>query len=222
MPILQGKLRGKRWLIGSGVFEYALGSYEYEKVKLFESVVKRGDVVYDIGAHVGFYTLLAAELVKDTGRVVAFEPLPQNLKYLKIHLEMNQYSNVTLICAAVSDKSGMSSFNCGSSSSVGHLSIKGDLEVTTVSLDELVGNQEIRPPNHIKIDAEGAEVLILKGAKLTLLKYSPTVFLSTHGREYHIDSIKLLTSLDYNLHPIIGDNLDETREIFAYKASANL
>jgi len=218
VPILQGKLKGKKWLISSGVIEYALGSFEYEKVKLFEKVVKKGSVVYDIGAHVGFYTLLASELVEDTGRVIAFEPLPRNLKYLKKHLKKNCCSNVSLIGTAVSDKSGTSSFNSGTSSSTGHLSAKGNLEVITVSIDELVNAQEIPPPNHIKIDAEGAEILILKGAKLTLTRYNPTIFLATHNHRLRIDCIKFLVSLGYKLKPIADNNLYVTREIFAYKA----
>ena len=87
VPILQGRLRGKKWIIGSSNVECALGSYEYEKVKLFEKNIQKSSVVYDIGAHVGFYTLLASELVGDMGKVIAFEPVPLNLKYLKKHLE---------------------------------------------------------------------------------------------------------------------------------------
>ena len=63
VPILQGRSRGKKWIIGFGNMEYWLGSFEYEKRILFEKEVSKSSVVYDIGAHVGFYTLLASELV---------------------------------------------------------------------------------------------------------------------------------------------------------------
>jgi hypothetical protein len=91
LPILQGKLRGTKWIIGSGVFSYQLGCYEAEKQKAFIKQVKSGDVFYDIGAHIGFYTLLASKLIGDRGRVYAFEPLPRNIFYLKKHISLNKF-----------------------------------------------------------------------------------------------------------------------------------
>jgi len=217
VPILGGRLKGKKWIVGSGVVEYALGSFEYETIKLFEKVVQNGSVVYDIGAHVGFYTLLASELVDENGKVIAFEPVSRNLWHLKKHLEMNNCANVIVIEAAVSDKGGVSSFNEGSDSSTGHLSKDGNLKVATVSIDELVTTGKIPPPNYMKIDVEGAEFLVLKGAKLTLTRYSPKIFLATHGRRLHTDCINFLVSLRYRLKPIVGNNLHITDKIFAYR-----
>src|SRR5574341_673203 len=101
VPVLQGRLRGKRWIVGASVHGCWLGSYEYDKQKRFVREIKKGDVVYDIGAHVGFYTLLASELVGPSGQVIAFEPLPRNLGYLHRHLALNSCKNVTVIEAAV-------------------------------------------------------------------------------------------------------------------------
>ncbi|MCK4735841.1 MAG: FkbM family methyltransferase, partial [Methanophagales archaeon] len=167
VPILQGRLKGTKWIVGSSNIECALGSYEYEKRIVFEKEVSKSSVVYDIGAHVGFYTLLASELVSGGGRVIAFEPAFRNLKYLKKHVEINHCANVKIIEAAVSDKSGISHFNEGHSSSMGHLSEDGNLTVDTVSIDKLVGAGKIPAPDYIKIDVEGAELLVLKGAKST-------------------------------------------------------
>jgi FkbM family methyltransferase len=220
VPILQGKLRGKKWIIGSGNVECALGSYEHEKRILFEKEVSKSSVVYDIGAHVGFYTLLASELVGESGKVIAFEPVPRNLNYLKRHLEINRCNNVKVIEAAVSDKSGISHFNEGPNSSMGHLSEDGSLTVNSISIDELVENDKIPTPDYIKIDIEGAELLALKGAKSTLSNYNPTIFLATHSHRVpnvHIDCCNFLASLGYKLKPIVGDDLYATREIFAYK-----
>jgi len=218
VPIMQGRLKGKKWIIGSGNLEYVLGTYEFEKVKLFEKIVKNCKVIYDIGAHVGFYTLLSSELIKEKGKVVAFEPLPRNLKYLKKHLEMNNCNNVMLIEAAVSDKCSMSFFNEGPSSYTGNLSEEGKLQVNTFSIDELIKSDRIPPPNCMKIDVEGSELLVLKGAKLTISIYNPTIFLATHNHRLRIDCIKFLVSLGYKLKPIADNNLYVTREIFAYKA----
>src|SRR5580765_1322501 len=75
VPILQGPLRGKKWIVGSGTHGCWLGSYEYDKQKLFQKTVRSGDVVYDVGANAGFYSLLASLLVGEKGHVYSFEPL---------------------------------------------------------------------------------------------------------------------------------------------------
>lgn len=63
VPVLQGSLRGRKWIVGSSNHGCWLGSYEWKKQRLFTRTVSSGDVVFDIGAHVGFYTLLASVLV---------------------------------------------------------------------------------------------------------------------------------------------------------------
>ncbi len=93
MRILQGHLRGKKWIAGSGNHGYWLGSYEYQKQKIFSEEIRPGDVVYDLGANVGFYSLLASFLVGPKGRVYSFEPLPSNLEFLRNHLALNKVSN---------------------------------------------------------------------------------------------------------------------------------
>lgn len=121
VPILQGRLKGKKWIVGSGVHGYWLGSYEYEKRRLFEEVVKPGSIVFDVGAHVGFYTLLASVLVGIQRKVFAFEPLPSNLHFLRTHIEINCIMNVTIIEAAVSNFSGATMFEEGPDSSTGRI-----------------------------------------------------------------------------------------------------
>ena len=88
LPIMQGTLRGHRWVVGSSNHGCWLGSYERNQQILLEKYLKEGDVIFDIGAHVGFYTLLGSVLVGGSGQVVAFEPVPKNLMYLKTHLQI--------------------------------------------------------------------------------------------------------------------------------------
>lgn len=107
VPIFQIKsLRGKRWIAGASNHGCWIGSYEYEKRILFERIVGQGKVVFDIGAHVGFYTLLASALTGDKGKVFAFEPVPENLNHLSRHLVLNGVSNVKIFDAAVSNRCG--------------------------------------------------------------------------------------------------------------------
>jgi Met-10+ like-protein len=125
LPILQGRLRGKRWIAGSSTHGCWLGSYEYDQRILFEQLVAEGSVVFDLGAHVGFYTLLAAVLVGPRGKVYAFEPMPDNIYFLKEHLRLNRITNLTVIDRAVSDSSGVATFVEEPSSAMGHFAALG-------------------------------------------------------------------------------------------------
>ncbi|MBD2345485.1 FkbM family methyltransferase [Anabaena subtropica] len=216
LPILQGRLKGKQWITGSSQHGCWLGSYEYDKQILFEQTITEGSIVFDLGAHTGFYTLLASTLVGSQGKVFAFEPMPTNFKYLKQHLQLNRISNVTVMESAVSDTTGIDYFELNSSSFQGQLSSKGTLEVKTVSLDHLIAKGEIPKPNYIKIDVEGAEIKVLTGAKNMLMNAHPTIFLATHSDELHKQCLDFLTSLGYKIKPIGNKSLEESEEIIAF------
>ncbi|MGB7913157.1 MAG: FkbM family methyltransferase [Desulfobaccales bacterium] len=215
IPILQGKLRGKRWVAGSSVSSCWLGSYEYDKQSIFAESIAEGSIVFDIGAHVGFYTLLSSVLVGPKGRVFAFEPIEGNLFYLKKHLHLNHITNVSVIEAAVSDHDGVTYFARGCHSSQGHISPKGNLLVKTVCLDELHFNRKVLTPDFIKIDVEGAEMSVLIGARSILEHYHPMIFLATHGEDVHRQCIILLKSLDYKIEAIDGKPITHSKEILA-------
>lgn len=202
VPIVQGPLRGKKWIVGSSNHGCWLGSYEAEKQLLMARLIKSGSVVLDIGANVGFYTLLASSLVGNEGSVFAFEPLPSNIDYLERHLKMNAVHNVTLIRAAVSDRSGMASFQAGGSNSTGRLDEKGAIPVEMVSLDELFFKGVFPLPDYLKIDVEGAELSVLNGARHLLGKSCPMIFLATHGSEVHSRCLSLLRSVGYVCRPV--------------------
>jgi protein-L-isoaspartate O-methyltransferase len=106
VPILQGPLRGTRWIVGAQTHGMWLGSYEIDKQLAIKNSLKPGQVFYDIGANVGYYSLLAAKCVGNTGAVIAFEPLPRNIVYLTSHLRLNKITNTILLQKALSDHSG--------------------------------------------------------------------------------------------------------------------
>ena len=97
MPILRGPMRGKRWIVGSTNHGCWLGIYERSKLKVFSAAIQRGYVVYDLGANVGFYSLLASVLVGSDGQVFSFEPAPRNLGLLRRHLELNRVKNCSVL-----------------------------------------------------------------------------------------------------------------------------
>ena len=85
---------------------YDIGGYENAETELFESHIKEGDVVMDIGANIGYYTLVAAKLVGANGKVYAFEPESINFSFLKKSVEINNYENVICEKKAVSNENG--------------------------------------------------------------------------------------------------------------------
>ena len=213
VPVIQGPLRGKRWVVGSSNHGCWLGSYEYVKSRLFEQYVRSGDTVYDIGAHVGFYTLLASVLVGHTGRVAAFEPSPRNLAYLRKHLALNHVRNAVVIEGAVYDHEGEVRITEGPSSSEIRVGAKGAVPVRAFTLDHLVFRDGLPAPTVMKIDVEGAEHAVLRGATRLLTEKRPLIFLSTHGPQVHTECCRLLVGLGYTLRPEVGDDIELCSEV---------
>lgn len=153
-----------------------------------------GDIFYDVGAHIGFYSLLGIRLVGMAGTVVAFEPDPDNAKVLQENLIKNGLSQVKVIRAAVWNRDGKVSFQkCGgdtpqSSSRRGKvISLNSQenpsdlLEVEAITLDQFVKNN--RAPGVMKIDVEGAESEVLKGARRLLKDARPVLVCEVHGAQ---------------------------------------
>lgn len=212
VPILQSRIRGKKWIAGSGLAGYWLGSYELDIRIMFEQIVKQGMVVYDIGAHVGFYTLLAAELVGREGQVFAFEPLPRNLSFLERHIRLNRVSNTTIIPMAVTYKTGEALFSDPKENTEGKISKHGSHVVPVISLDDFVFIQKYRAPDILKIDVEGEEYNVILGARKTLQVYHPAIFLSTHSESICTLCQEVLINLGYSLqnftkHTYLGADL---------------
>lgn len=216
VPVLQGPMKGMRWIVGSGDHGYWLGSYEIAIQHRLVRALDAGDTFLDVGAHVGFYTLLGARMVGPQGHVYAFEPLPDNQAFVERHVTMNGLENVTLMPLAISDRSGIASFGAGVSTSTGRIDLTGDLEVKTSSLDELLMAGTIEPPDTLKIDVEGAEVQVLEGAANVLQEHRPKIFLATHGKALHQDCVDFLRSRGYLIEPINADQLLEASELYAY------
>ena len=215
VPILQGPLRGKKWIVGSSNHGCWLGSYEYEKQRDFQRAIKPNDIVYDIGANVGFYALLSSITVGAEGHVYAFEPLPSNLRDLRKHLEINHISNCTVIEAAVSSTEGEARFDPSSNRCEGRLSETGSILVRKVTLDSLLSRGSIERPSLMKIDIEGEEVECLRGAAQTIRRYRPLIFLATHGTEVHAACLNMLAEWGYHVRALENHSVRYPNELIA-------
>jgi FkbM family methyltransferase len=213
LPIWLGPLSGSRWLPASGgkLVRLLCGTYEQAQTRLFQQHVTADSVVFDLGAHVGYYSLLGAKLAS-AGQVVAFEPEPRNAAFLRALVAANTCNNVGIHELAVAAESGSKYFAYGTGSGTGHLADRGAFRVPTISLDEFVELHDV-VPTHIKMDVEGAEYEVLCGSRETLMLARPTIFLSTHGSEVHDDCCRFLQALNYDLQPIEGDSLETAESI---------
>lgn len=203
MPILQGPLRGQRWIVGSATHGCWLGSYEFETQRAFAGMVRAGDVVYDLGANAGYYSLLGARLAGDEGVVYSFEPLPRNLRYLRSHIAINRLKNCVVVDAALADFDGKMRFASSDEPTTAHLSDGGDVEVRVRRLDSLVERGEIRPPSVMKIDVECSEVKALEGAAKTIAEFRPRILLATHDRELHGQCVEFLVRRGYRIEMLV-------------------
>ena len=204
VTVVRGPLQGKRWIVGSSTHACWYGTYEPEESKLMKQRLQPGDVFFDIGAQAGYHSVYASSLVGPLGRVFAFEPAPANLANIKQHFLMNHLTNTFVIDAAVSDTNGISYFDCADSAVAGHLSATGTLAVRTISLDQEIDSGALPDPDYIKIDAEGAELKILEGARKMLERRHPTISLETHQWFPQLSSIRqdckrFLVELGYEL-----------------------
>ncbi|MGI9456425.1 MAG: FkbM family methyltransferase [Aeoliella sp.] len=201
VPVLSGPLKGCWFGLFTGS-RFIRGTYGENEAATFQRLLKAGDVVLDIGAHVGYFTLLAARLVGSSGKVFAFEPLPLNLAYLNRHVLANRLTNVEVLPVAVGRNAGQLSFDSAGGTGRGRLGDDGrtgELQVEVVSLDDMHDQGRLPGPNLIKMDVEGVEVEALHGASRLLAQYRPNILLSVHGEAAKRESETFLRQLGYHL-----------------------
>jgi FkbM family methyltransferase len=208
LPVIQGPLRGMKWVSGSSTHGCWLGSYEYHKQRLFDAMIDHRSIVWDVGANVGFYTLLAA---RKAARVIAVEPVPDNLRFLEKHILLNGITNVQVLSAAAGQKCGRESFCCGGNRSTGHLG-SGTYEVDVLTLDSMC--ERFGAPDVIKIDVEGAEHSVLQSMGRCFAA-RPIIFLAAHSSSLAEQCMGVLTSAGYAYTALAEDEF-----VFFHPASS--
>ncbi len=209
-PVVRGPLRGARFVLGTlagegGGASVYFNMIETKQTAAFTDTLSKGQVLFDIGANVGYYTILGARLVGPRGKVIAVEPVVRNLAHLYQHIVLNKASNVSIVSAACSDTVSLATFSLGLNYATGYLADnhgernEGKKElflVPTVTVDAMVQQLEISP-DVIKLDVEGAELSVLKGARTTLRETRPRIFLSTHSEALRYTCLEYLKELGY-------------------------
>ena len=159
------------------LYFYGTHDERYIVTKLL-NIIKPGDICWDVGANIGFYTCLLASLVEDSGAVVAFEPAARTCGYLKENVSLNQFTNVTVVNKGLGDKQEQRLLHYSEAGlAEGTASLKyadrraASERVTLDTIDNLI--PELPTPDFIKIDVEGYQLEVLRGAEHCLKTHAP-------------------------------------------------
>ncbi|HEX2860506.1 MAG TPA: FkbM family methyltransferase [Lacunisphaera sp.] len=202
LPIKRGPNQGRLWSISTAK-NYFYDRFVPGKAACLPQLLREGETVWDIGAHCGYTALIESRVVGPQGRCVAFEPNPRNRRLLELHLKWNHVGNVTVLPYAVSGSDGELSFGWEdhqrASSISSHLGGAG-WKVPVRQIDGLIASGEVPAPTALKIDVEGAELELLRGAA-RLLANQPEllIILSTHTAELHDGCCALLRAAGFTI-----------------------
>jgi FkbM family methyltransferase len=196
VPVLSGSGRGLRVRFGESTLIRVLKTVEGRVEKAILGELGEGQVFYDIGANIGWYSLLAARVVGPAGRVVAFEPSLSNASLAQHNAAVNRFGNVTVVCAGLTDEDGWVTF-LDKGNLQGRLDkddfdaqaewrakrdqrVHGRSPVPVARLDSWLEQTGEPAPDVVKIDVEGAELGVLRGMSETIRRGGPTLVIELH------------------------------------------
>jgi FkbM family methyltransferase len=210
MRVRSGPNKGARWRAGSSVHGCWIGTYEAAKTRVVLGFVRAGMTAWDVGANAGYYTLLFSTAVGAAGRVVSFEPFPENLLNLLDHVRWNSAHNTAVVGAALGDRTGLIGFRPGPSNSQGQISSEtSTLMVPVVEIDRCIADFGLPAPDVVKMDIEGAEGMALAGAGTLLRNRRSTWFISLHGKQACSETEAILRDFGYSLFRLDGRLISE-------------
>lgn len=197
---LGGQLMRVNWALHK---TYVFGTHEPSVVHGLEELLQPGWTAIDVGANIGYFTLLMANRVGPQGKVIAFEPLPENFSILQENIALNRHTNVVtenLALMSQSKRVELRSATPGAITWVASVKVAQDSSVESqsvdaISLDEYVQRKGIARVDFLKIDVEGAEESVLEGATNVLKRDRPVLLIELHEldhfKEQHPAILKL-------------------------------
>jgi len=228
------KLSNEPWLVhahgglpyllphgGAAALIYFQGASEPELANFVKKFLRPGMVFVDVGAHLGEYTILGASMVQAAGRVHAFEARPDTFEILARNIQLNEVRNVAAQACGVWKDEGFCEFEKTPDPSVSALrpnAVAGDgrslVRVKTISLDHYFSDSKLSKPALIKIDVEGAELQVLKGARSLLSSPEAPVVIVEYGPANTVafgyragEVCDFLKELGYMIYQLNGDGL---------------
>ncbi len=187
---------------------YWLGNYEPHLIRAIKDFCKADMTIYDVGANIGYLSLIFARLIGMEGKVYAFEPLPENSQRIADHIALNSLQNIIhLIPYAVSDHEGIQTFLVHWHTALSRLTTCSHkdnefikkIEIKSLRLDDFVFRDGNPQPNIIKIDIEGGGVKAIPGMLEIVRKARPILFMELHGPEEHKAAWEVLKQNNYTI-----------------------
>lgn len=181
-----------------------INAYEPKITKKFLELIKEGDTVFDVGAWIGYYTILAANKVKSLGKVVAIDPSKENISRIKNNMKLNNFTNIEILECGVGEKHGQANIKeqRPSTSSTFQISSVGDNPIKIEKIDDIVKNIKISKIDLLIMDIEGYEYHALMGMS-NLLSNN---LIKNMIIEIHVDSIKQFGHSDKDLIKLLKDS----------------
>jgi FkbM family methyltransferase len=210
VKIAAGDLAGYTILLDMQVDkDYWLGTYEPELQAALRELIQPGAVIYDVGANIGYVSLLLAKAAGLEGHVYAFEALPGNIEQWRQNVTLNgMEARLSLYAGAVTQSTGPVRFLVHASGGMGKAAgsagradrYQSEISVPGISLDEFVYGQDNPPPQVVKMDIEGGEVLALPGMRRVLAEARPLMLMELHGPESSRAAWETLTAAGYTIY----------------------
>ncbi len=203
---VQATIRGRTFWFANGNDAASARAYEQEAMDQLHAVTPRGAVVYDVGANLGLYSVELSSWVGDEGTVYCFEANPVCVSFLQANLLANGCRNCEVLPVALTGGAeqvpftihyGHTGLGITSESSFYAGKMGHDILSRGSSLDELTAAYDLRPPDVLKVDIEGAEGPALQGMRRTLERSRPAILLEIHGQGAARECVPLLSSLGY-------------------------
>ena len=211
--IKRGPLKGYKWSCNKHhQFWMPLGVYEMETAGWIIDQCSEGSVFFDVGGNAGYFTLIGSKAVGD-GQVIVFEPISANVQTIHEHIKHNGCKNICVEEMAVSDESGTIDFVVESNNAnshiaevkISHAKTNPDqvIQVPMMRLDDYIAEKGL-DPNVVKVDVEGAELKVLRGAEACLKRKQASWIISTHSQKLFDDCKRVMLEFGYKVEELEG------------------
>lgn len=197
---------------------------DFDREDLY-SMVKPGQTIFDVGGNIGDTALHFAKLQNNDGKIFCFEPVPHLFERLKHNVSINDFKNISIHNIALSDKREELFFNLPQSQNSGGIFLSNKVteeskKVLSIPLDDFCNEHKIEKLDLIKIDVEGFELKVLKGAEQTLKKFKPKMFIEINDFHLHRaggsakEVVALLEQIGYKISR--ADNKEAIHSVYDF------
>jgi len=187
------------YYMGTCISEY--GEYCDSEITIINQIIKKGDVILDIGANIGLMTIPFSKMVGQNGRVISYEPQPEIYRILCGNIAINNLTNVDANNLAVGDNNNplfIPKIDYTKSNNFGGISLQnsGETKINQIKIDDL----SLDKLNFMKIDVETMELNVLNGSYYSIKKHRPVIYVENDRKEKSPDLLEFLLSESYNCY----------------------